>query len=148
MTSQITWLLHTFSMLPLCFEGRPGADPYGFHRFAEISQSFHNKCIFNIKTLQVEIERWNNRPICNALSEENGIGQNPVWMIQKSGKFPVGAYLRTFLEPCAFGSRSGNRSEFILDRLLTSNVFKILLKYAQLNFHCYLIPQYRVSASA
>ena len=74
--------------------------------------------IYIYKTLQVEIERWDNPPIYKALSEENGTRQYPVWMIQKPRKFIGGACQLTPLEPCALGARVGSRLVFILDLCL------------------------------
>ena len=54
----------------------------GFHRFTEIGQSLLDKYIFNVKkTFQVELVKWNNPSIWNALSEGNGFGQCSVWII-------------------------------------------------------------------
>ena len=49
----------------------------GFHHFMKIGQIFRNKIIYYKlnKKFQVEIERWNNPPICKPSSKENGTGQ-------------------------------------------------------------------------
>ena len=86
-----------------------GADP---HRFPPC-QIFHNRYI-----------NKENFPSCKASSVENGTGQYPFWMTQKpwkgdfrelkSKKFFIGYMPPKPLEACAFDSRLGNRSVFIL----------------------------------
>ena len=103
-----------------------------------LCQSFYNKYICIIKG---ELGRWNNLPNCKAISEENGIGQYPVWMIQKPREFPGGECPRTPLEPSAFGARSANRSLFILDPCLRGycwfrSILYWSLKLSVPSIHC------------
>ena len=133
--------MSSVELLLFCHRYKPGADPYRFHRFTEIGR---NKYIFNVYiyiyiyiyiTLQVEIERWNNPLIYKALSEENGIGQYPVWMIQKPRKFIGAACPLTPLEPCTLGARVGSRSVFILDLCLCLFVTMLIKLLYCVNFN-------------